>query len=90
MRQTLVVCRVITPREYDEAAQRYPHCCPLVLMGDRRSGQQLLDDAAADAAQTVGGMPVARSPAGRARLDVLGAHLELQLQAMEQALACGR
>ncbi len=81
IRQTLVVCRVITPREYDEAAQRHPNCCPLVMMGDRRSGQQLLDCAGEDLEQTMESL--ASSPEGRAQLDCLAEHLELQLQAME-------
>ena len=40
---------MVTAAEYDEAAARWPEMCPLYYMGDRRSGQQLLDDFDADA-----------------------------------------
>ena len=49
----MLASRIISPQEYDEAAQRRPHCCPLWLMGDRRSGQQLIDSAAEDYEQTM-------------------------------------
>ena len=45
--------RVIDPDEYDAAAASAPHLCPHLLLGDRRPGSRLLDDAAADAARSV-------------------------------------
>ena len=41
--------RTISPDEYDAAVATCPCSCPLHVMGDRRTGQQLLHDAAADA-----------------------------------------
>ncbi len=79
-----IASRVVTPQEYDEAAQRHPQRCPLVMMGDLRSGQELIDSAAEDYAQTLGAL--AGSEAGRARLDGLAERLERQVHAMEQAL----
>ena len=86
--QVMVVCRVVTPQEYDEATLRRPHCCPLWLMGDHRSGQQLIDSAAEDFQQTMASL--ACSPEGRARLEGIAGHLEQQLQAIDLALSCGR
>ncbi len=80
MLQAKLACRVVTPQEYDEASLRHPHCCPLVMMGDRRSGQQLLDSAAEDLEQSMEFL--ANSPEGRARLDCLAEHLEQLVQAM--------
>ena len=53
MLQINISIRNIDPMEYDSAAAHSPQCCPLVLAGDRRSGQSLLDDAAADSAVTI-------------------------------------
>ncbi len=84
----MLASRIITPQEYDDAALQRPHCCPLWLMGDRRSGQQLIDSAAEDYAQTMESL--VGSPEGQARLDGLAGHLEQQLRAMDLALACGQ
>ena len=64
----------ISPEEYDEAVLRRPRTCPLWALGDRRSGRQLLADAAADAARGLD--RVVSEPAGRASLDALAAHVE--------------
>ena len=85
MWQVMVACRIVTPQEYDEAAQHHPHRCPLILMGDRRSGQQLIDSAAEDVQQTL--QSLACTKEGMVRLDCLAAHLEQQYQAIESALA---
>jgi hypothetical protein len=42
--------REIGPEAYDAAARLRPETCPMYYMGDRRTGCQLLQDAAADAA----------------------------------------
>ena len=68
------VFRAITPAEYDEAARRTPHLCPLLLAGDRRSGQRLLDDAAQGASGPMASLAASR--AGRAMLDALAASVE--------------
>jgi hypothetical protein len=52
------------------------------MMGDRRSGQELLDSAAEDYQQTMESL--ASTPAGLARLDSVAEHLEHLAQAMEQ------
>ncbi len=80
MLQAKLACFVVTPQEYDEASLRHPNCCPLVMMGDRRSGQQLLDSAAEDLQQPM--ECLASSPEGRARLDCLAEHLEQLAQSM--------
>jgi hypothetical protein len=82
--QVRCALRVISSREYDEAARRTPHACPHVLSGDRRSGQQLLDDAAADALRTVG--RAAQSRASSAALNQIAAYLEARLSDVERAL----
>ena len=33
--------RPVMPEEYDEAVRRCPDLCPLVLVGDRRTGSQV-------------------------------------------------
>jgi hypothetical protein len=75
--------RVVSPRQYDEAARRTPHACPHVLSGDRRTGQQLLDEATADALRTVG--RAAQSRAGTAALNQIAAYLEARLGDVERA-----
>ncbi len=45
------ILRPISASEYDAAVRAAPDHCPLFAAGDRRSGQQLLADAAADARQ---------------------------------------
>ena len=40
--------REVRPEEYDAAVKESPKCCPLALIGDLRSGQQLLDNASLD------------------------------------------
>ena len=42
--------REIGPEAYDAAARLRPETCPMHYMGDRRTGRQLLQDAAPDAA----------------------------------------
>jgi hypothetical protein len=38
----------ITPSEYDAAVARTPAMCPLWVMGDRRTGRELLADVPVD------------------------------------------
>ena len=52
--------RVIDAAEYDAAARQTPDECPLLAMGDLRSGRQLLDDFAADSRRTVSRMSESR------------------------------
>ena len=78
-----VAHRVIGPDEYDDAARRWPHCCPLVALGDARSGRQLLADAAADAAEAERIGPLRGSPAGRAVLDRVADCVERLADALE-------
>lgn len=73
--------RLIGPDEYDDAVRRWPTCCPLVMLGDFRSGRQLLADAPADSAETLSSL--AMSPTGRATLDNLAVHLEQLLARLE-------
>ncbi len=40
--QVAYICRNITTAEYDEAILREPASCPLFIMGDMRSGRQVL------------------------------------------------
>ena len=47
--QVRQLVRSITADEYDAAVETCPAACPLYMMGDRRTGQQLLHDAPADA-----------------------------------------
>ena len=71
----LISYRAIDCAEYDEAARRKPHLCPLVHAGDWRSGHQLIRDVAADSEM---GMEVlASSPGGRAKLEMLAASVEV-------------
>jgi hypothetical protein len=72
--QLQISYRRICPEEYDEAVQRIPHQCPLLLAGDWRTGAQLLADAKADAAHTIASLAAGR--AGRAALDALTASVE--------------
>jgi hypothetical protein len=81
-RQVKMAHQPITPSEYDEAALRVPHCCPLVAMGDSRSGQELVDDVGTDSVQTVEAM--AGTVKGRSRLDRLAQHLHAQLNKLER------
>ena len=57
------------------------------MLGDRRSGRQLLADAPADAAETFASLD--RTPAGRARLDSVAAHLEMLLADLDPAHSGG-
>ncbi len=66
--------RVITPDEYDAAVRSDPALCPLYVLGDRRSGRELLAAAYTDAQRTVARM--AATPAGRAELDGIAAAAE--------------
>ena len=70
----LISYRAIDCAEYDEAARRTPHLCPLVQAGDRRTGQQLMRDAVADSEVCM--EVLAASPGGRAMLDTLAASVE--------------
>ena len=63
------LARAVTADEYDVAVQRWPEMCPLYYMGDRRTGQQLLDDFDSDAGVSVS---VALSPASPAMSDEEG------------------
>ena len=74
--------RPISPQEYDEAVARWPHLCPLLIMGDRRSGQQLLDDAPVDTALTLSSL--ARCLAGRRLLDKIAECLEHEIAEIER------
>jgi hypothetical protein len=76
--------RVITPDEYDEAARLTPHACPLVVMGDLRSGQQLLDDIPVDSTQTIESLTQSRK--GRAALDLVAEVVERRVAEMERTL----
>jgi hypothetical protein len=64
----------IGPDEYDAAVRDRPDLCPLAATGDRRSGRQLLADAAVDARRTVVGLAGCRE--GRAELDAIAAAAE--------------
>jgi hypothetical protein len=66
--------RVISPDEYDAAVCSEPACCPLFITGDRRSGRQLLADAAADVSHTVAAL--ASTARGRAELDAISAAVD--------------
>ncbi len=66
--------RAVTPEEYDAAPRRFPARCPLYALGDRRSGRELLADAAADARRSVAEMAATR--AGRAELDRIAAAMD--------------
>jgi hypothetical protein len=79
--------RRISPEEYDDAVQRVPHQCPLLLAGDWRTGAQLLADAPADSAQTIAALTAGR--AGRAALDALAASVERRAAEMELATRPG-
>ena len=78
----LLSYRAITCAEYDEAARRTPHLCPLVQAGDMRTGQQLIRDAAADSEVAI--VELAASPGGRAMLDALAASVEAWAGDMER------
>ena len=49
--QVTHLLRPVSASDYDAAAHADPAQCPLLAAGDRRSGRQLLADAAADALQ---------------------------------------
>jgi hypothetical protein len=83
--------RPVTAPEYDAAARAAPAHCPLLAAGDRRSGRQLLADAADDARQD----PAAawRTARGARCRDTLAARLGRWLAAMAPpaaAAAAGR
>ncbi len=59
-RQVTHAHRLIDPAEYDAAVRRVPGECPLFVMGDLRSGRQLLEDFAADTRLTVSRMASCR------------------------------
>ena len=69
--------RVVTTEEYDIAALTTPSCCPLVVMGDCRSGQQLLDDAPMDMKARMAHLVCTHL--GRASLNNVLAYLECRL-----------
>ena len=84
--QIKTLLREISPDEYDDAIKHSPSCCPLVLIGDHRSGRQLLADAALDTAQTIESL--SQSCAGRAALEGVAGYLEAELAAIERVLEC--
>jgi hypothetical protein len=61
------VIREVPPAEYDAAVLQAPEECPLIVMGDLRSGRQLLEDFAADMRLTMRRLSASRrrSPALR-------------------------
>ena len=65
---------VVTPDEYDAAVAADPAHSTLAALGDRRSGRQLLADAAADRARSLASL--AACPRGRAELDTIAAAVE--------------
>jgi len=65
---------VIEPDEYDHAALLWPERCPLVLMGDHRSGARLLRDAAADSSDSIASLSA--RPSGRRKLRRLADMIE--------------
>ena len=69
------VMHIVTPEEYDAAVRLDPTVSPLYALGDRRSGRELLADAAHDAQRTLLAMTATR--AGRAELDDIAAAAEL-------------
>ena len=77
--------QVITADAYDEALRSTPELCPLTLVGDMRSGAQLLADAAADSAQTIESMVL--SHAGRVGLQHLLERIQDRTTEMEARLA---
>ena len=77
------------PDEYDDAVLRMPRCCPLAMLGDTRSGRQLLADAAADYAEAERIGPLKSSVAGRAILDRIAERLERLVAALESPSAVG-
>ncbi len=58
--QVTTLVKGISPSEYDAAVDRTPAMCPLWVMGDRRTGRELLADVSADR-----GICLARCGAGR-------------------------
>ena len=82
-RQIKAAHRVIDPDEYDDAARRWPHLCPLVALGDARTGRELLADAAADSAEAERIGPLRSSAAGRAVLDRIAGRLERLVASLE-------
>ena len=66
--------RTISAEEYDAAVIALPDTCPLVLIGDRRSGRQLLADAAKDLDQPFSAIAASRS--GMTALQAVAALLE--------------
>ena len=76
--------KVVAPDEYDEALLRRPDLCPLSLLGDARSGRQLLGHAAADSAQSIASL--ASSRIGGAWLRRLSERVEARAVAFEQQL----
>ena len=69
---------VVGAHEYDVAASRCPASCPHVLTGDFRTGQQLLDDAPADARRTIADLAQAQD--GLLTLDRIAVYLETQTE----------
>ena len=84
-RQLKQIHQVITEEAYDEALRSTPELCPLTLVGDMRSGAQLLADAAADSVQTIESMVL--SHAGRAGLQHLVERIQDRTTDMEERLA---
>lgn len=72
--------RIISADEYDDAARRTPHLCPLIMIGDLRSGMELLNDAAQDMSTTIEAMCGSRH--GRALLENVARCLEDQVRSI--------
>ena len=81
--QIRISIREISAAEYDVALSTQPGDCPLALTGDRRSGRQLLDAAAADSQQTIASL--AESAEGLAALDGIAAFLDARFREADLA-----
>ena len=80
--------RVISPRQYDEAAEQTPHLCPLIMAGDLRSGQTLLDNARTDFNSTIESL--SQNKKGRQRLDQVTNYINRILLKLESPGKSGK
>jgi hypothetical protein len=80
-KQTKHVFRFISPDDYDEAVRQDMFSCPHFITGDRRSGRQLIADAATDAHIQLAGMTAAIR--GRMELDALAAFVESTIATLD-------
>ena len=85
-RQVRQLFRAITADEYDAAVSACPGACLLYLMDDRHTGQQLRDDAAADARILLAAFfrALCADPASEAALLACLAKLPLPFQLRDQ------